>query len=365
MKTTAMVLVEPGKPLQREELILADLGPDDVLVAIKASGVCHSDFRLIKGEWTAELPLVLGHEGAGVVEAVGLDVTNVKPGDHVILNWFAPCGRCEGCRTDQPWICTGTKALENTLPSGTTAYHRADGTPVGAAMGLGTFAEHTIVPSSAAVRVPDEVPFGGAALIGCAVTTGVGAVINTAKVSAGSRAVVIGAGGVGQAAIMGLGLAGAKTVIAVDLSDERLSLARELGATHVLRGDSPDLEERVLEITEGGADVALEAIGNLRTISSLTRLIRAGGSAVVVGMAPMGQLATFDPFDLADQSKTILGCNYGSSVPSRDFPQLAEMFVGGALPLAKVIQSRRPLSEVNEAFDDLENAAGLRTVLEM
>jgi S-(hydroxymethyl)glutathione dehydrogenase/alcohol dehydrogenase len=213
------------------------------------------------------------------------------------------------------------------------------------------------------VPIPTDVPFPVAALIGCAVTTGVGAVTNTARVRPGDTSVVLGCGGVGQSILLGLGLVGADTIIAVDLSDERLALAREFGAAHTLRGDDPDLNDHIHAITGGGADHAFEAIGAPATIEMLPRLIGRGGQAVVVGMTPEGVRVDFDPFDLADQGKRILGCNYGSSVPSVDFPRLAHLYASGRLPLDRLVGRTVALDAVNEALEGLRRAVGLRTVI--
>jgi S-(hydroxymethyl)glutathione dehydrogenase/alcohol dehydrogenase len=360
---SATVFTRPNEPLGAEELRLTEVRDNLVRVRLRASGVCHSDLHVAAGEWTADGPLVLGHEGAGVVEAVGSGVKDIRPEDHVILSWFAPCRRCEYCARGEAWLCTGTRALDHVLPDGTTCFRRRDGTPVRAFLGLGTFAEATVVPESAAVSISRDIPFPVAALIGCAVSTGVGAVINTARVRPGDTAVVLGCGGVGQAILLGLNLVGANTIIAVDLSDERLALAGELGATHLLRGDDPDLAGHIRVITGGGADHAFEAIGSPVTIELLPQLVGRGGQAVVVGMPAEGVLVAFDPFDLADQGKRILGCNYGSSVPSVDFPRLARLYASGRLPLDRLVGRTIALDGVDEALEDLRRAVGLRTVI--
>lgn len=360
----ARVFHAPGEPLADEELRLAEVRGDLVRVRLRASGVCGSDLHVAAGDWAFEGPLVLGHEGAGIVEEVGADVTDVRPGDHVVLSWFAPCRRCGRCARGEAWLCENTKSLENTLPDGTTSFHTLDGAPVPAFLGLGAFAERTVVPQSAAVPINRDVPFPVAALIGCAVTTGVGAVVNTARVRAGESAVVVGCGGVGQAVVLGAELAGAEPIIAVDLSDERLALARELGATHALRGDDPDLVAHARAITGGGADHAFEAIGGAATIEMLPDLIRRGGQAVIVGMPAEGVRVSLDPFDLADGGKRVLGCNYGSSVPSVDFPRLARLYASGRLPLDRLVGRKIGLEAVDEALEDLRRAAGLRTIIE-
>ncbi len=360
----ARVFDGPGRPIGDRELRLAEVRDDLVRVRLRASGVCGSDLHVADGDWPTEDPLVLGHEGAGVVEELGPGVRDVRPGDRVVLSWFAPCRRCRNCAAGRPWLCQNTRALENTLPDGTMAFASDDGSPVPAFLGLGAFAEATVVPESAAVKVPDGVPFPVAALIGCAVTTGVGAVVNTAGVGPGDAAVVVGCGGVGQAVLVGLALVGADPIIAVDLSEERLALARELGAAHVLRGDDPDLVDHVRSITGDGADHAFEAIGKAATIGLLPSLVCRGGQAVIVGMPAEGVTVPLDPFDLADGGKRILGCNYGSSVPSVDFPRLARLYLSGRLPLDRLVGRTTTLDGVAGALDDLRRAAGLRTVIE-
>jgi S-(hydroxymethyl)glutathione dehydrogenase/alcohol dehydrogenase len=359
-----MVFYEPGRPLVEERLRLADLRDDLVRVRLRASGVCGSDLHVADGDWTAQGPLVLGHEGAGIVEEVGPNVRDIGPGDRVVLSWFAPCRRCTECARGRAWLCRNTTSLDHTLPDGTTAFLTSDGEPVPAFLGLGTFAEETVVPESAAVALPEGVPFPVAALIGCAVATGVGAVVDTARVRPGESAVVLGCGGVGLAVLLGLGLVGADPMIAVDLSDERLALARELGAGHALRGDDSDLIDHVMSITGWGADHAFEAIGKPSTIEVLPDLVCRGGQAVIVGMPAEGVRVTFDPFDLADGGKRILGCNYGSSVPSVDFPKLARLYRSGLLPLDGLVGQTTTLDGVDGALEDLRHAVGLRTVIE-
>jgi S-(hydroxymethyl)glutathione dehydrogenase/alcohol dehydrogenase len=291
------------------------------------------------------LPLVLGHEGAGVVEAVGPEVRDVRVGDHVVLSWFAPCRRCRQCAAGRAWLCLETRALE---------HRSACAEGVHAYLGLGTFAEATVVPESAVVAIDPLVPPHVAALIGCSVATGVGAVLNTAGVRAGESAVVVGCGGVGQAIVLGLALVGADPIVAVDLSPERRAQALALGASSVA------------EVVDGGGfDHAFEAIGRASTLEALPGLIGRGGQAVIVGMPAEGVRVAIDPFDLADQGKRILGCNYGSSVPAVDFPRLARLYLAGRLPLEALVGRRRGLDEADAALADLRDAVGLRTVLEI
>jgi S-(hydroxymethyl)glutathione dehydrogenase/alcohol dehydrogenase len=361
----ARVLERSGAPLADAALELPEPDGDLVRVRLTASGVCHSDLHQADGDWSGPLPLVLGHEGAGVVEAVGPAVRTVKPGDHVVLSWYAPCRTCAECAAGRAWLCRGTRALEHVLPDGRPTFVDAEGEPVHAFLGLGTFAEATLVPEAAAVAVDPAVPPGVAALIGCAVTTGVGAVLNTAAVRAGESAVVVGCGGVGQAIVLGLVLAGANPIVAVDLSPERLDHARELGATHALRGDDPELARQVRRATGGGADHAFDAIGRPETLERLPSLVGWGGQGVIVGMPAEGTRVAIDPLALASRGKTLIGCHYGSSVPAVDFPKLADLYLAGRLPLDRLVGRRAGLDGADQALADLRAAVGLRTVLEM
>jgi S-(hydroxymethyl)glutathione dehydrogenase / alcohol dehydrogenase len=360
----ARVLERTRAALATAELTLPAPEADLVRVRVLASGVCHSDLHVLEGEWPAPLPVVLGHEGAGVVEAVGPRVRDVRPGDRVVLAWQAPCRRCRHCSAGRAWLCTGTRALEHVLPDGRATFRDAAGAPVHAYLGLGTFAQATLVPESAAIPIDPRVPAPVAALIGCAVATGVGAVVNTARVRAGESAVVVGCGGVGQAIVLGLALVGADPIVAVDVSDERLAHARTLGATHAVRGDDPELARHVAGITLDGADHAFEAIGRPETIAQLPGLVGRGGQAVLVGMPAEGVRVAIDPLDLADQGKRILGCNYGSCVPAVDFPRLAGLHAAGRLPLDRLVGRRAGLDEADRALADLRAAVGLRSILE-
>jgi S-(hydroxymethyl)glutathione dehydrogenase/alcohol dehydrogenase len=348
--------------VQAETITVGVPGPGQVEVEIRASGVCHSDLHIVNGDWPADRPLVLGHEAAGIVTGVGAGVQDARLGDHVVLSWFAPCGRCTNCSAGKGWLCTGTTALSNTLPDGTTAYTDPSGADIWPYLGLGAFSERVIVPESAVVVVPDKLPFEIGALLGCSVTTGIGAVVNTASVPMGASAVVIGCGGVGLSIIMGLKLIGANPIIAIDVSDEKLEVARSLGATTVLRGDKVDATAEI-QNSLGGVDFAFEAIGRIATIESLPGLLTRGGAAVLVGMTPLGVHASIDPFDLADQGKSILGCNYGSSVARVDIPRLAGLYLAGRLPLDQLIGRIRPLTEASEALTELGQGIGLRSIL--
>lgn len=351
-----------GRGVGQEPITLTAPGIGQVRVSIRATGVCHSDLHIVTGDWPAEQPLVLGHEAAGVVEEIGPNVTTVKPGDHVVLSWFAPCMRCSNCAAGRGWLCTGTTALANTLPDGSTPFTDSEDQEVWPYLGLGTFTPHVVVPETAAVKVDDDLPFAVGALLGCSVTTGVGAVLNTAQVPAGTSAAVIGCGGVGLSVVMGLKLAGAYPIIAVDFSAEKRAKAKELGATHVVNPADTDLTDYVRDLL-GGVDYAFEAIGNEKVIETLPGLLAPGGAAVLVGMTRMGARSSIDPYDLADQGKSILGCNYGSSVAKVDIPRLAKLHLAGHLPLDQLIDSVRPLSEAPLALEELAAGTGLRSIL--
>lgn len=357
------VVFDPASGLGTREVALRPAGPGEVEIEVRAAGVCHSDLHIVSGDWPTDRPLVLGHEAAGVVTGTGPGVTSVRPGDHVVLSWFAPCRRCRKCVAGQGWLCTGTRAVANTLPDGTTPFTGADGAEIWPYLGLGAFTERLVVPETAAVKVPEELPFSVGALLGCSITTGVGAVVNTAGVRPGESAVVVGTGGVGLSVVMGLALVGADPIVAVDLSPERLAVARRFGATHTLDGSRDDVAAWCREHL-GGADYAFEAIGSPKVVQNLPAMLTSGGAAVLVGMAAIGATAAFDLFDLADQGKRILGCNYGSSVGELDIPRLARLHLAGRLPLDDLIGTVRPLSEAAQAFDDLRSRTGVRTILE-
>ncbi|WP_030422681.1 Zn-dependent alcohol dehydrogenase [Streptomyces sp. SCSIO 75703] len=357
------VVFDPAGGLGIREVAARAPGPGEVEIDVRAAGVCHSDLHIVAGDWPTDRPLVLGHEAAGVVTATGAGVASVRPGDHVVLSWFAPCRRCRKCVAGQAWLCTGTQAVANTLPDGTTPFTGTDGEPVWPYLGLGAFTRRLVVPESAAVKVPAELPFAIGALLGCSITTGVGAVVNTAQVRPGESAVVIGTGGVGLSVVMGLRLAGADPVVAVDLSPERLAVARRFGATHTLDGAGTDVAAWCQEHL-GGVDYAFEAIGSARVVETLPAMLTSGGAAVLVGMAPTEATGSFNLFDLADQGKRILGCNYGSSIGERDIPRLARLHLAGRLPLDDLVGRTRPLAEAAAAFDDLRTHTGVRTILE-
>ena len=351
-----------GDRLGIEQLQLADPEHGEVRVRVRAAGVCGSDRHVIDGEWQVPLPAVMGHEAAGVVEAIGAGVRELAVGDHVIIAWHQACQRCAECTGGKPWACTRVRSNDSQLPDGTTRWHTADGAAAWPYLAVGAMSERIVVPDFAAIRVDPRVPFDVASLIGCSVGTGYGAVVNNARVVAGECAVVVGAGGVGMSIISSLRLAGASPIIAVDVSEAKLAEAKRAGATHGLIGGA-DLAERVAELTGGGADAAFEAIGRVATMEQLPGLIRPGGRAVFVGLPPEGQELRIDGLQLAYDGKTLIGSNYGGLVPARDFPRVAQAYLAGELPLDDLISTRVPLEEVNEAFDAMRRGERTRTVI--
>jgi len=361
---TAAVLERPGEPLRVEDLLLDAPGPGEVRVRMLASGVCHSDLHMAEGEWGDTPPIVLGHEGCGVVEELGPGVTAPRPGEVVVLDWFASCGACGDCVAGRLWACRRTRSTENVLPDGTTRLHRPDGSPVLPYLSVGTFATASVVPATSAVPIPEEVPPEVASLIGCSVTTGVSSVLRAAAPPPDSPAVVFGLGGVGLSIVMGLALAGAAPIVAVDRVRAKLDIASSLGATATIAADRADATvEGVRDATSGGALYAFEAIGLETTIDQAVRSLRAGGTAVLVGMTPFGVRASFDAFDLVDRSLSVVGTNYGYGAPREDFPRYADLYLEGRLPIDRLIDELIGLHDVNGALDAMRRGEGARRVI--
>ena len=355
----AAVLYETNTDLVVEELDITEPGNGEVMVRMEASGVCHSDWHIIKGEWSHHpLPTVLGHEGAGIVEAVGPGVTNVKAGDHVILSWRASCGLCEACQKGRPNVCY------TPVESSSEAHSRAKGTRINQLSGLGTFGSYSVVPEVAAVPIDKDIPMEVASLVGCGVTTGVGAAINTAGVEPGTSVAVFGCGGVGLNCIQGSAIAGATTIIAVDMLDNKLDMAEEFGATHRVNASRDDPVARIMELTGGkGAHYAFEAIGLVpEPFLQSILCTRRRGVTVWVGHAPERTPVTIDARDLM-QEKMVIGSMYGSARPQIEFPRLLELYKAGKLKLDELVTRRFPLADVNDAFDVLSRGEVARSVL--
>ncbi|WP_159500509.1 alcohol dehydrogenase catalytic domain-containing protein [Microbacterium sp. 18062] len=352
-------------PQVRDTLVRAP-GTGEVRVRMRAAGICHSDLHALNGDWPIGQRVVLGHEGAGVVDAVGEGVTHPAVGDLVALNWYAPCRACTVCLRGRPWLCTQTAALENALPGGATGASDADAPHRGIwpYLGVGAYAEYVTVPAHAAVPVPSAVPAAVAALIGCSITTGYGAVRHTADVRPGESAVVVGSGGVGQAIILSLVLAGASTIVVVDRSEQKLRAASELGATHTVLADGSE-QERLRELFPEGADVAFDAIGAPSVAGYLPAHVAAGGRCVLVGMPRVGGRAAVDTWDIVTRGISVIGCNYGSAVPERDFPAIAGLYLDGALPLDLLVGPWVSLDDAAAAILALPAHTGGRMVVDL
>jgi len=360
----AVVLDEPGGPSRVESLRLLDPRAGEVRVRVTAAGICHSDLHVRDGEWERPTPMVMGHEGAGVVEAVGPGVS-LRVGQPVALAWLIPCGRCRGCRSGRPWACSDSPSYRHRLLDGTIPFQRPDGEPVLPYCAIATMAEATVVPEAAAIPIPDGVDPAVAALIGCCVSTGVGAVLKTAAVEPGSSVAVIGLGGVGLSCVMGAALAGASRVVAIDRVAEKLETARAVGATHGITAtdDRAAVIEALLEATDGGPDYVFEAIGLASTVELAIEVLPLGGTAVLVGMTPQGVRAGFEVYPLVDGSRRILGSNYGFADPAVDFARYAQAHLDGRLPVARLIDRRIRLGEAEDAFDAMREGRYTRQVI--
>ena len=350
----AAVLHHLGGPFTVEEVELLAPGPGEVRVRLAAAGVCHSDWHMVVGDLHRPLPVILGHEGAGIVEALGPGVTAVQPGDPVILNWAPDCGHCFYCSRAQPALCETFAPVRRsgTMLDGTTRF-RINGESVCQFSTLSTFAEACIAPQQACIPIQRDIPLDIAALVGCAVTTGVGAVLNTAQVKSGESIAVYGCGGVGLNILQGAALVGAHPIIAIDQAPAKIDIARQFGATHALMAGA-DTEAEIRELTSGrGADYVFEAIGLTAVQEAAMAAVRPGGALVIVGVAPLDSSARFSTFEMHVREKRILGCFYGSTVTRRDFPRILDLYRAGKLKLDELISKRYPLEQINEAYADL------------
>jgi NDMA-dependent alcohol dehydrogenase len=363
----AAVLTGVGEPLEvAGDVEIERPHAGEVMVRMAASGVCHSDLSCQNGTMPAAVPMVLGHEGAGVVEAVGDGVTAVAPGDHVVISWVPQCGRCFYCGRGQPHLCEEANVAMATggLLDGTTRL-RWRGQPLRQMAGSGTFSEVSIVPATGVVRIPADVELNVAALLGCAVLTGTGAALNTAPVAPGDTVAVVGCGGVGLNVIQGATIAGAERIIGVDVHATKLALAEEFGATHTVDAGAGDPVSAVMSLTgERGADVAFEVIGLQQTIDQAIVMTRRGGRTVLVGVPPM-DVAVAVPafFGLVMADKTVRGCWYGSSDVRRDIPRLIGLYRDGRLKLDQLISRTITLDQVNDAFDAMKTGEIARSVI--
>ena len=348
-----------GAPLAVEHVRLAPPGPGEVRVRVAACAVCHSDITYLEGGWGGALPAVYGHEAAGVVLEAGPGVAEVAPGDHVVVTLIRSCGACRQCAQGRQVLCEGRFRLDEEGP-----IRAGDGSPVHQAMRTGAFAEEVTVHASQVVAIPKEVPLDSAALLACGVITGLGAVLNTARVPAGAEVVVVGTGGVGLNSVQGAALCGARTIIAVDLSDGKLAAARRFGATHAVNPARDDVAAAVRALTGGrGAEHVFVTVGAKAAIEQAFGLLARGGAAVVVGMPASGVTAAFDPSSLAAYGQRVLGSKMGSARVRTDIPMLVDLYRQGRLKLDELISGRYPLEEINEAIASAKRGEALRNVV--
>lgn len=352
------------RPLTIETLDLEGPGHGEVLVKIGAAGLCHSDLSVINGDRPRPTPMVLGHEAAGVVEALGPGVDDLKKGDHVVMVFVPSCGHCLPCAEGRPALCEpGAQANgAGTLLSGARRLTRG-GTPIHHLLGCSAFAEYATVSRRSLVKIDRELPFDEAALFGCAVLTGVGAVLNTAKVTPGSSVAVIGLGGVGLASLLGAVLAGVGELIAIDLSDEKLALAGELGATHTFNASSPECSDQVRAATAGGVEFAFEMAGSVRAMELAYKVTRRGGMTVTAGLPPPTHTFAVPQVNLVAEERTIKGSYIGTCVPVRDLPRYIALYRQGRLPVDRLMSGRLTLEEINAGFDRLHEGKAVRQVV--
>jgi len=362
----AAVLTEINKPLQLLDLEQEGPKAGEARVKVKATGVCLSDWHIMNGDWPFPLPFVPGHEAAGIIEEVGEGVTAVKPGDHVIFSFRPNCGYCKYCTNGRSVICVGHNDSPRFRMHDGTARLKLNGEPVNQMARIGTFSEFVVCPAEQLVPVRKDLPWTWAAIIGCSVATGVGAVIRHAKVEAGSSMVVVGCGGVGLNAVQGGKIAGASQIIAVDLLDNKLEFAKRMGATHTINAKTENAVERVREITGGlGSDYAFDAIGSEKTALQVIDMIAPGGHAVLVGMPAIDTRAAFSPFHMVFFERKVTGTYYGSIRPRIDLATLADMAMSGQLNLDALISRTYTFDEINDGFKNLVAGSVARGVVVM
>jgi S-(hydroxymethyl)mycothiol dehydrogenase len=359
MTITVSGVVAPakGEPVRVTDVLVPDPGPGEARVRVQASGVCHTDLHYKMGGIGDDFPYLLGHEAAGVVEAVGENVTEVAPGDFVILNWRAVCGQCRACARGRPWYCFATHNAKQKMTL-------ADGTPLSAALGIGAFAGQTLVAAGQCTKVDPAIAPATAGLLGCGVMAGIGAAINTGGVSRGDSVAVIGCGGVGDGAVLGARLAGAKTIIAVDVDDRKLEWAREFGATHGINSRDTDPVAAIRELTGGfGADVVIEAIGRPETYQQAFFARDLAGVVVLVGVPTPEMRLELPLLEVFGRGGALKSSWYGDCLPSRDFPMLVDLHLQGRLPLEKFVSETIALGDVEAAFEKMEHGEVLRSVV--
>lgn len=373
MRIKAAVIREGGRerpftqsqPVSIEELELDPPGPGEVLVKVGGAGLCHSDLSVVNGDRTRGLPMVLGHEGAGEIVELGAGVTDVSVGDHMCFQFTPSCGRCRRCLEGRPQICelAARSKAKGQLMTGAKRLRDLDGQEVNHQSGVSCYAEYAVVDRGSVVVIDKSLPLHEASIFGCAVMTGTGAVINTARIRPGDSVAIVGLGGVGLCGLLGAVLGGAETIIAVDLSDEKLGLARQLGATHTVNASDANHVEQVRDITGGGVDFAFDLAGTIKAMETAYSLARYGGSVVTAGLSPSGASFSFEQSDLVSQEKSIRGSYMGSCVPVRDIPRFISLYQQGRLPVDRLLDRTIGFDEVNEGFDRLSDVATVRQIL--
>lgn len=372
METRAAILRAMGaarpyadsRPLSIETVTLDSPGRDEVRVAIKAAGLCHSDLSVINGDRPRPMPMALGHEAAGVVEALGPGVDDLNVGDHVVMVFMPSCGHCGPCAEGRPALCEPGAAANGRgeLLAGGRRLHDAAG-DLNHHLGCSAFAGHAVVSRRSLVKIDRDLPFEEAALFGCAVLTGVGAVVNTAGVRAGQSVVVVGLGGVGLASVLGALACGAAPVVAVDLSEDKLALARSLGAVATVKADDPEAVDQVRALTGGGADFAFEMAGSAAALDAAWRMTRRGGTTVTAGLPPPDAALAVNIVSLVAEERTLKGSYIGTCVPSRDVPRFVALYRQGRLPVDRLMSGTVALDDINAAFDRLADGRAARQII--
>ncbi len=355
---------EQSRPLSIEEVDLEGPGPGEVLVRIAAAGLCHSDLSVINGDRPRPTPMVLGHEAAGVVEELGSGVTDLKIGDHVVLVFVPSCGHCLPCAQGRPALCEPGAAANTagTLLSGARRLRR-DGQELQHHLGCSAFAEYATVSRRSLIKIGPDLPLDKAALFGCAVLTGVGAVLNTAGVTPGSTVAVAGLGGVGLSALLGASVAGARQIVAIDLFPDKLALAKSLGATHAFNAGDANCIEQVRDATAGGVDFAFEMAGSVKAMELAYKITRRGGTTVTAGLPPPTHTFPVPQVNLVAEERTIKGSYIGTCVPVRDLPRYISLYRQGRLPVDRLMTGSLELDGINAAFDRLRNAQAVRQIV--
>jgi alcohol dehydrogenase len=372
MKIKAAVLNQLGvkppyavtRPLSVEEVELDPPGPGEVLVKIAAAGLCHSDLSAINGDRPRPTPMVLGHEAAGIVEELGAGVGDLKKGDHVVMVFVPSCGHCLPCAEGRPALCEpgGAANVAGSLLSGARRLKRG-ATPLNHHMGISAFAQYATVSRRSLIKIETDLPLDEAALFGCAVLTGVGAVLNTARVTPGSTVAVIGLGGVGLASVLGAILAGARRIVAIDIAEDKLKLAKNLGATDTFNAASPDCAEQVRAATVGGVEFAFELAGSVKAMELAYKITRRGGITVTAGLPPPTHTFPVPQANLVGEERTIKGSYIGTSVPVRDIPRYIALYKQGRLPINRLMSGRLKLEDINLGFDRLAEGKAVRQIV--